>query len=151
MFLIPSLLQWHDAHATKSNTGVGCLFQLPGHSPSWREVRPQAGTGSGKHGGVLLRDWKTWRLVLSYFIQPRLKCPENRPPSEGWIPATAINHQDTLPQAKQIWELHHLRLSCWVTLDQWFSTFLSLQPFNTVPQAMMTFNHKIIFVAISQL
>lgn len=35
----------------------------------------------------------------------------------------------------------------WVSLDQWFLTFLMLLPFNTVPHAVATYNCKIIFVA----
>jgi hypothetical protein len=36
-------------------------------------------------------------------------------------------------------------------LEQWFSTFLMLQPFNIVPHGVLTTlpNHKIIFVATS--
>ena len=30
-------------------------------------------------------------------------------------------------------------------LDQWFSIFLMLRPFNTVPHVMVTLNHKIYF------
>jgi hypothetical protein len=36
-------------------------------------------------------------------------------------------------------------------LDQWFSPFLMLQPFDTVPHVVATPNHKSIFVATSQL
>jgi hypothetical protein len=35
------------------------------------------------------------------------------------------------------------------SLEQWFSTFLMLQPFNTVPHAVMTPNGNITFVATS--
>jgi hypothetical protein len=34
-------------------------------------------------------------------------------------------------------------------LVQWFSTFLMLWPFNTVPHVVVTPNHKIIFIATS--
>jgi hypothetical protein len=34
------------------------------------------------------------------------------------------------------------------SLNQWFSTFLMLQPFHTVPH-VVTPNHKIIFIATS--
>jgi hypothetical protein len=34
-------------------------------------------------------------------------------------------------------------------LSQWFSTFLMLQPSNTVPHAVVTPNHKNIFLATS--
>jgi hypothetical protein len=34
--------------------------------------------------------------------------------------------------------------SLWVVLKQWFSTFLMLGPFNTVPHVLMTLKHKII-------
>lgn len=34
-----------------------------------------------------------------------------------------------------------------MTLEQWFSAFLLLQPSNTVPPALVTLNHKIIFTA----
>ena len=30
------------------------------------------------------------------------------------------------------------------TVEQWFSTFLMLRPFNTVPHVVVTSNHKII-------
>ena len=36
-------------------------------------------------------------------------------------------------------------------LDGWFSAFLMLWPFNTVPCVVVTLNHKIIFTATSQL
>jgi hypothetical protein len=35
-----------------------------------------------------------------------------------------------------------------VDLGQWFSTFLMLQPFNTVPRVVVTPDYKIIFAAI---
>jgi hypothetical protein len=34
-------------------------------------------------------------------------------------------------------------------LEQWFSTFLMLLPFNTVPHVVLIPNHKIIFIATS--
>lgn len=37
---------------------------------------------------------------------------------------------------------------CVQALDQWFSTFLTLKPFNAV-RVMVTSNHKFIFNAIS--
>lgn len=36
-------------------------------------------------------------------------------------------------------------------LEQWFSTFLTWRPCNTVPYAVVTPNHIIIFTATSQL
>jgi hypothetical protein len=36
-------------------------------------------------------------------------------------------------------------------LQQWLSAFLMLEPFNTVPHALVTPNHKIIFVTTSRL
>ena len=36
-------------------------------------------------------------------------------------------------------------------LEQQFSTFLMLQPFNTVPHVVMTPNNKMVFTALSQL
>jgi hypothetical protein len=33
--------------------------------------------------------------------------------------------------------------------EQWFSAFLTLRPFKTVPRLVVTLNHKIIFVATS--
>jgi hypothetical protein len=43
-------------------------------------------------------------------------------------------------------------LSCWGSedpVDQHFSAFLMLQPFNTVPRVVVTPNQSIIFVATS--
>jgi hypothetical protein len=37
-----------------------------------------------------------------------------------------------------------------IALEQWFSTFLMQQPFNT-PHVVVTPNHKIIFIATSYL
>jgi hypothetical protein len=34
------------------------------------------------------------------------------------------------------------------SIDQWLSTFLMLWPFNTVPHAAVTPNHKIIFYVV---
>jgi hypothetical protein len=53
---------------------------------------------------------------------------------------------------KALWETSHQSIT--VTLKQWFSTSLVLQPFNTVPHVVVTTlppNHKIIFVATSSL
>lgn len=36
-------------------------------------------------------------------------------------------------------------------LQKWFSTFLTPPPFNTVPRAVVTPNHKVIFIAASRL
>jgi hypothetical protein len=33
--------------------------------------------------------------------------------------------------------------------EQWFSTFLMLQPFNRIPHVVVTPNHKIVFAANS--
>jgi hypothetical protein len=35
------------------------------------------------------------------------------------------------------------------TLDQWFSTFLTLQPFNTAPHVVVMANHKFFVVVVS--
>jgi hypothetical protein len=37
------------------------------------------------------------------------------------------------------------------SLEQWLSIFLTLRPFNPVPQVVLISNHTIIFVATSQL
>lgn len=43
-----------------------------------------------------------------------------------------------------------LQKHLWVrTLKQWFSTFLTLGPVNTVPRVVATPNHKISYVATS--
>lgn len=42
---------------------------------------------------------------------------------------------------------HFTVLQYFLELEQWFSTFLVLQPLNTVPHVVVTHNHKIVFVA----
>lgn len=48
-------------------------------------------------------------------------------------------------------DVHPLLLvaAWWHSLEQWFSTFLVLRPFTTVPSVLVTPNHKIIFSGTS--
>lgn len=82
------------------------------------------------------------------FPSPSLGSVMNQPSPSAIL---NFNHSLTsfiIPHISPSWQ----KVAClipqrkWNPLEQWFATFLVLQPFNTIPHGVGTSNHKISFV-----
>ena len=94
--------------------------------------------------------------VLLLDTHPKTEYNNLTSPQKGLYPMNLNQtNQPTNQKQKKFWRqifrknLGKFEKCVKESLEQWFSTFLMLWPFNTVPHVVVTPNHKIIFVATS--
>lgn len=82
---------------------------------------------------------KNWLGMAVHAFNPRQISKFKACLSIGWVPGQLGPHRESLPQSnKQIKTKKHQQQ------QQWLSTFLLLQPSNTVLHVVGTSNHKVI-------